>query len=314
MLFNPCGEASLKPYQFCNLTTINMSNVKDQADFNKRAKSAAFIGTIQASYTQFHYLRDIWKTTTDKDALIGVSMTGLASEKNMSLNFEEAAKVVMEENERVAKLIGINKAARTTLLKPEGTTSTVLKCSSGIHAWHDQDYYIRRIRLNKDEPLYKYLASKIPDLLEDEIYKPKTISVLSVPIKVPEGAISRDESAIDLLNRCVKINKEWIKPGHRTGANTHNVSCTITVKNDEWEEVREFVWLNKDSINGMTFYRYDGNSYEQAPFESCSKEVYDRLSSNIKSIDLTEVIEDSDDTDHKGEAACAGNGCQLTSV
>jgi len=303
MLFNPCGEASLKPNSFCNLSTINMSNVTTQEEFNKRAKVASFIGTLR-------------KTTTEKDALLGVSMTGMASDVVMSLDFEQAAKIVLEENARVAKLIGINKAARTTLLKPEGTTSTALGCSSGIHSWHDEFYYLRRIRMNKDEALFKYLHKKIPELFEDEKYKPKTISILTVPIKVPEGAISRKEPAINLLNRCVKINKEWIKTGHRSGANSHNVSCTVTVKEDEWAEVRNFVWNNRENINGMTFYRYDGNSYEQSPFESCSEQDYNKLINilNNAHIDLTKIKEEHDFTDHKAEAACAGGGCELKNI
>jgi hypothetical protein len=307
-----CGEASLKTETFCNLTTINMSIVKTQEDFNRFARVAAFIGTLQASYTNFHYLRESWKRNTEKDSLIGISMTGLASEHVLNLNFEEAVKHVLDENERVSKLLGINKAARTTLIKPEGTASIVLGCSNGVHSWHSQ-YYIRRIRLNKDEPLYKYLITEIPELIEDEHFKPKTIGVLSMPVKAPDDAITRDgETAIQLIERCVKLNKEWIQPGHRSGANTHNVSCTISIKDAEWDEVRSYVWENKDFINGMTFFKYDGGEYIQAPFETCTKEVYESMLSKVKSIDLTKVIEEENVIDHKQITACAGGACEVT--
>ena len=141
---NPCCEIGLRPYQFCNLTEVNVSNVENQEDLNDRVKAATFIGTLQASYTDFHYLRDIWRRTTEKDALIGVSMTGIASGAVLRLDMKEAAKCVKEENARAADLLGINPAARTTCVKPAGTTSLTLGTSSGIHAWHN-DYYIRRV-------------------------------------------------------------------------------------------------------------------------------------------------------------------------
>jgi len=153
---NPCAEISLRPFQFCNLTTIHAGDVKDQADLNERAKAASFIGTLQASYTNFHYLRDIWKKTTEKEALIGVSMTGIASGSVLKLDMKEAANIVKEENARVAAIIGTNPAARTTTVKPEGTSSLVLGTSSGIHAWHSE-YYTRRIRVGKNESIYTYL-------------------------------------------------------------------------------------------------------------------------------------------------------------
>jgi ribonucleoside-triphosphate reductase (thioredoxin) len=168
---NPCCEIALRPYQFCNLTEINMSDIEDQEDFNARSSAASFLGTLQASYSDFHYLRDIWTKNTEKDALLGVSMTGIASKSNLELNYEEAAAVVKETNKKVAEAIGINTAARTTAVKPAGTTSLVLGTSSGIHAWHN-DYYIRRMRLGKNEAIYSYLAIHHPELLEDEYFNP----------------------------------------------------------------------------------------------------------------------------------------------
>jgi ribonucleoside-triphosphate reductase len=313
MMFNPCGEASLSNSSFCNLTTINMSGIKNQDDFEKRSKAASFIGTLQAAFTDFHYLRDIWRRNTEKDALLGVSMTGIADNNILNLNFENAAKVVLDENERVAKLIGINKASRTTLVKPEGTASSLLGTSSGIHSWHSQ-YYVRRMRLNKDEALYLYLKETIPDLIEDEYFKPHSSAVLSLPIKSPEGAITRDEGVEDFIDRCLKINSEWIKQGHRSGANTHNVSATIAVRDDEWELVRKKVWENINRINGMSFLKYDGNVYPQMPFEECTEEVYNSMMEKLQNINLKDIVETSDETDLKGEVACGAGGCQVNNV
>jgi ribonucleoside-triphosphate reductase (thioredoxin) len=150
---NPCCEIALRPNQFCNLCEVNVSDIESQEDLNARVKAAAFIGTLQAGYTNFHYLRDVWKRTTEKDALIGVSMTGIGSGVVLGYDMKEAAKIVKEENSRVAEIIGINKSARTTTVKPAGTTSLTLGTSSGIHAWHN-DYYIRRIRVGKNESIY----------------------------------------------------------------------------------------------------------------------------------------------------------------
>lgn len=306
-----CGEASLQNNSFCNLTTIVATDITTQEEFNKRAKAAAFIGTIQAGYTDFHYLRDIWKKNTEKDALLGVSITGLANESFLKLDFKEAAEVVKKENERVAKLIGINKAARTTLAKPEGTTSCVVGSSSGVHSWHSK-FYIRRVRLNKDEPIYKYLIKAIPNLIEDDVFKPHTQAVLSIPMKAPDDAITREESAKSLLERCVKLNSEWIQPGHRKGANTHNVSATINVRDGEWDEVKNIVWNNIDNINGMTFYAYDGGDYPQRPFEECTESTYNEMLKLAKNIDLTKIKEEEDLTDLAGESSCSGGQCTIT--
>ena len=242
---NPCAEINLKANQFCNLCEINASDIETQEEYNNRAKAAAFIGTLQASYTDFHYLRDVWRKTTEKEALLGIGMTGIASGAVFKLNMKEAAKVAVEENERVAKVLGINKAARVTTVKPSGTTSLVLGTSSGIHAWHD-DFYLRRIRLGKNEALYTYLNMYHPEMLEDDFFKPTLQSIVSVPQRAPEGAITRKESAMDLLERIKTINKNWIKPGHRKGANMHNVSATVTIKQDEWPAVGEWLYENKE--------------------------------------------------------------------
>jgi ribonucleoside-diphosphate reductase alpha chain len=273
-------------------------------------KAAAFIGTLQAGYTDFHYLRDIWKRTTEKDALIGVSMTGIGSGVVLNYNMTEAASIVKKENERVAGIIGINKSARTTTVKPAGTTSLTLGTSSGIHAWHN-DYYIRRIRVGKNEAIYTYLLINHPELIEDEYFRPHDTAVISVPQKAPAGSIMRTESALELLERVKRVHLDWVKPGHRTGNNTHNVSATVSIKENEWGIVGEWMWNNKEHYNGLSVLPYSDHTYIQAPFEDCTKEKYEEMFKHLTNIDLSNVVEMDDATDLKGEAACAGGACEV---
>ena len=307
---NPCHEISLKPFQFCNLTEINMDNLNSQDDLNSRAKAASFIGTLQAGYTNFHYLRDIWKKTTEKDALLGVSGTGIGSDKISKYNLIEASNIVLLENERVSKLININKASRVTTIKPAGTTSLIMGTSSGIHAWHN-DYYLRRIRFNKSEPFYNYLKNNHSEIIKDEYLKPQTEFVIEIPIKAPDSAITRNEKSIDLLERIKKFHEQWIQPGHRDGDNTNNVSATISIKNEEWDEVGKWMWKNRNNYNGLSVLPHFGGSYFQAPFEDISKEEFERIFETIKDIDLTKIEEIEDNTNMIGEIACAGGVCEV---
>ena len=307
---NPCAEINLKANQFCNLCEINASDIETQEEYNARAKAAAFIGTLQASYTDFHYLRDVWRKTTEKEALLGIGMTGIASGAIFKLNMKEAAKVAVAENERIAAILGINKAARVTTVKPSGTTSLVLGTSSGIHAWHDV-FYLRRIRLGKNEALYTYLSINHPEMLEDDFFKPTLQSIVSVPQRAPEGAITRKESAMDLLERIKTINKNWIKPGHRKGANMHNVSATVTIKQDEWDMVGEWLYENKEYFTALSFLPEDLGTYKQAPFETITEEEFNEAVKSLHEVDLSKVIEMSDNTALMDQAACAGGACEI---
>ena len=310
---NPCCEIALRPFQFCNLCEVNVSNIESQEDLNERVKVAAFIGTLQAGYTDFHYLRPVWQRTTEKEALIGVGITGVGSGKAQQYDMKEAAKIVMEENARVANLIGINKAARATTIKPSGTSSLVLGTSSGIHAWHN-DYYIRRMRVGKNESLYTHLLINHPELLEDEYFRPHDTAVISVPQKAPEGSILRTESSLDLLERIKWFYQNWVQPGHRAGQNTHNISATISVKDDEWETVGEWMWANKNYYNGLSVLPHTGHTYIQAPFEDITEEKYYELLKNLENIDLSSVIEIMDNTNLSGEIACGSDGCVVEGV
>jgi ribonucleoside-diphosphate reductase alpha chain len=307
---NPCCEIALRPFQFCNLCEVNVSDVIDQDDLNARVKAASFIGTLQAGYTDFHYLRPIWQRTTEKDALIGVSMTGIGSGAVLKMNMKEAAKVVKVENTRVADMLSINPSARTTTVKPAGTTSLTLGTSSGIHAWHN-DYYIRRVRVGKNEAIYSHLLVNHPELVEDEYFRPHDTAVIGIPQKAPSDAIFRTESPIQLLERVKKVHGEWIKPGHRTGNNTHNVSATVSIREHEWDAVGEWMWENKEYYNGLSVLPYDGGTYIQAPFEDCTKEKYEELMKTLNEVDLSKVIEIEDNTDLSGEVACAGGACEV---
>jgi len=307
---NPCCEIALRPFQFCNLCEVNVSDVKDQQDFNDRVKAAAFIGTLQAGYTDFHYLREIWKETTEKDALIGVSMTGIGSAAVLQMDMKAAANIVTKENARVAKMINIKSSARCTTVKPAGTTSLVLGTSSGIHAWHN-DYYVRRMRVGKNEAIYDYLLAYHNDLIEDEYFRPHDTAVISIPQKAPDGSILRTESPFDTLERVKRVAQEWIKPGHKRGSNTHNVSATISLKQDEWQEAGEWMWNNRNYYNGLSVLPYDGGTYTQAPFEDITEDKYTEMSKVLSNVDLTKVIEAEDNTDLSGEVACAGGACEV---
>lgn len=307
---NPCCEIALRPNQFCNLTEVNVSDVESQDELNKRVSTASFLGTLQAGYTDFHYLREVWKRNTQKDALIGVSMTGIASGKVLNLDLREAANTVKSVNAETAKKIGIRPAARTTCVKPAGTTSLTLGTSSGIHAWHN-DYYIRRIRVGKNEAIYDYLVKHHPNLIEDEFFRPHDTAVISIPQSAPEGSILRTESALSLLKRVKKISQEWVFPGHKKGQNSHNVSATISVRDSEWQDVGDWMWENKDCYNGLSVLPYSDHTYKQAPFEDCSKEKYEAMLNNLSEVDLTQVTEEEDNTDLSGEVACAGGACEI---
>jgi ribonucleoside-diphosphate reductase alpha chain len=307
---NPCCEIALRPFQFCNLCEVNVSDVVDQADLNARVEAAAFIGTLQAAYTDFHYLRDIWRKTTEKDALLGVGMTGIGSGAVLGLDLKSAADLAKTENARIAEIIGVNKAARVTTVKPSGTSSLVLGTSSGIHAWHN-DHYIRRIRVGKNEAIYTHLAIHHPELVEDDFFKPTIQAVISVPQRAPEGSILRTENVMDMLERVKLFNTQWVKKGHRKGANTNNVSATVSIQEHEWEEVGKWMWENKETFNGLSVLPYFGGSYTQAPFEDITKEKFDELVQHLHGLDLSKVVEFDDNTALMDQVACASGACEI---
>ncbi len=307
---NPCCEIALRPFQFCNLCEVNASDVESQEDLNGRAGAAAFFGTLQAGFTNFHYLREVWKTTTESEALIGVGMTGIASGTVFRYDLKEAADAVKQVNMRTSAKINIQFAARCTTVKPSGTSSIVLGTSSGIHAWHN-DYYLRRVRLGKNEALYQYLKVNHPELLEDDLLNSKQ-AIITIPQKAPEGSILRTESALQLLGRIKKFNSEWVRNGYRNGSNANNVSATVSIPDGDWETVGEWMWENKASYNGLSVLPFDNGNYRQAPFEDITKEDFLALEKSLQELDLSQVLEPDDLTDLHAEAACAGGACTIT--
>ncbi len=307
---NPCCEIALRPFQFCNLCEVNVNDVISQKDLNNRVKAAAFFGTLQAGFTDFHYLRPIWSETTQKDALLGIGTTGIASGEVLQYDLTEAANEAVETNRDISMRIGINPAARVTCIKPSGTTSLVLGTASGIHAWH-APYYLRTMRFNKSEDIAAYLMVNHPELCEDDVLRPNDTLCVRIPIKAPEGSIYRTESALDTLERVKKFSLEWIKPGHVDGKNTHNVSATISIKNDEWKSVGEWMWENRDVYNGLSVLPYWDHTYKQAPFEDITEEEYIKRVSALQHIDLQKVIELDDNVEFGQVAACAGGSCEV---
>lgn len=306
---NPCCEIALRPFQFCNLCEVNVSDIFSQQEFNERARAAAFLGTLQAGFTNFHYLRDVWKQTTEHDALIGVGMTGIASGRIQHFDLLEAAEEVKHMNLEASSQIGIQFAARCTTIKPSGTTSLVLGTSSGIHAWHN-DHYLRRVRIGKNEALYEHLRITHPELLEEDQLNSRQ-AIICIPQKAPEGSILRTEDVMDLLERIKKFNTEWVRNGFRRGSNANNVSATVSIQEGDWEKVGAWMWENKASYNGLSVLPFDNGNYRQAPFEDITRSQFEELEKSLQAIDLTLVYEANDETDHKAEAACAGGACAI---
>ena len=307
---NPCCEIALRPYQFCNLCEVNVSDVTCQEDLNDRVTAAAFFGTLQAGFTDFHYLRPIWSKTTQKDALLGIGMTGIGSGEILKYNLAAAARVAKMTNAIISEKIGTNEAARVTCIKPSGTTSLVLGTASGIHAWHN-DYYLRTMRFGKNEDVASYLMVNHPELVEDDVLRPHDTICVRIPVKAPEGSIFRTESPIDTLERVKKFSIEWIKEGHLIGDNTHNVSATVSLKEEEWPIAGEWMWDNRQFYNGLSVLPFWDHSYKQAPFEDITEEEYNTRLSSLHALDLTKVTELDDTVEFGQVAACAGGACEV---
>ena len=307
---NPCCEIALRPYQFCNLCEVNVSDVVDQEDLNNRVTVAALFGTLQAGFTDFHYLRPIWQKTTEKDALLGIGMTGIGSGEILKYNLSAAANIAKLTNSLVSEQTGINEAARITCIKPSGTTSLVLGTASGIHAWH-APHYLRTMRFGKNEDVAAYLMVNHPELCEDDVLRPTDTVCVRIPVKAPEGSIFRTETPLETLERVKKFSTEWIKNGHISGDNTHNVSATVSIKQDEWVSVGEWMWQNRDVYNGLSVLPFWEHTYKQAPFEDITEEEYNKRISALHALDLTKVTELDDSVDFGAIQACGGGQCEI---
>lgn len=322
---NPCGEIGLNPisddgstgFQFCNLCEINMARIESLDDYLSAAKAAAFIGTLQASYTNFEYLGQITESVTRKDALLGVGMTGMMDNPRIALdshNQQLASSAVISENRRVAELIGINPARGCTTVKPSGTASLELGCvGSGIHHHHAKRYF-RRITANKNEPIAQHFRAVNPHMVED---KPNGDWVITFPVKAPEGAITiKDQDPIEFLDDVYKTYKNWILFGSRNDSLTHNVSCTVTLQDNDWERVFKHIWENRFSTAALSFASvFSDKAFPYAPREAVETEadeqMWRNLIKNYTPVDYTILHEEEDGTVSRLEVACSGGECEI---
>jgi len=315
---NPCCEIALNPAQFCNLTTINFARIDSIHDFFKAVAAATLLGTIQASFTNFGYLSDRWRKQTEEEALLGVSLTGLAANAaNMQRFlqkdiFRHAALLAKDINLYRAKDLDINPAARITTIKPEGTTSTCLDTTSGIHSAH-APYYIRRIRVDKGQEIAQHLSTVLPPMfIEDDKFNPQNY-VVSVPFAMPNAVTRQDETATTFLQNVFAMRNQWIEPGHTTGWNKHNVSCTVSYKEEERDLLKRVMWVSRKAYNGIALLPYDGGTYMQAPFEEILEATYQYMKEMLPEVNLYDVQYENIRKDERVQIlACSGGQCELT--
>lgn len=307
---NPCSEIILRPYQFCNLTTIAV-RAQDTLDvLRDKIKMAAILGTWQSTLTNFPYLRDVWRQNTEEERLLGVSMTGPLD--NALLNnpddpllperLESLRDAAVEQNKVTAAQIGISQSTAVTAIKPEGTVSQLTDTASGLHTRHSK-YYIRRIRGDVKDPLTRFMVqSGVP--AEACVMKPDTTVVFSFAKRAPEGALVREDvSAIQHLKLWLMYQRYYCE---------HKPSVTISVSEKEWPAVGAFVWEHFDEMSGVSFLPYDGGSYRQAPYEDCTEQQYLELLQQIpENVDWDSIVEDTDNVEGTQTLACSANGCEI---
>lgn len=318
---NPCGEASLEDGEFCNLVEVVATNVESFEDFVERCSACAFFATLQSTFTDFdpEFLPPRWKTQTEKDRLIGVGITGITDNKLVSdkkFDLKKAAQVVLEMNEAIAAELGIPPAARCTVIKPSGTASMLAGASNGIHATHSK-FYIRRVRLNINDPYVELFHRYAPTLIEPEQVKPETDCVISLPMASPNATVTRKtETEESFIERQQHFQENWIIPGHRSGANTNAVSATNSVRPHMWDWVGRKLWDTRDRYVSITNLAYDSNFYPQMPFQECTQEVYWKMVDDYKKIRWDDVNESGDFCfdDPLLISSCDGGICELSAA
>ena len=317
--FNPCHEISLRDGQMCNLTEVNAAACADEHDFYAAVASAAAIGTLQAAYTNFDYLQPKWKENCEKDALLGVSITGQAAAWDLLTDevLKRGAVVARLINTTWAKKLDINPAARVTTTKPSGSTSAWWGTTSGIHAAHSP-FYLRRVRVDRKDAFGQHLiatygegAAESGSFVESDAFSPENI-IVTIPVKM-DGAIYRgEETAVALMERSKHIFKNWIIPGHDYGPNPHNVSLTVSYRPEEQAEIIEWMVDNSESWAGISLLPYDGGNYTQAPFEEISEHEYHQWVRKVPTDVNFGNIDFSDNVDERlGELACFGGACEV---
>lgn len=315
---NPCSEIILRDKQFCNLTEVVVRFSDTYTSIRQKVVLATILGTIQSTLTDFKYLSKEWKQNTEEERLLGVSLTGIMD--NAVLNgsdmfcsepfgigtLEASLKVLRdiarETNEKWAAMLGIPASAAITCVKPSGTVSQLVNSASGIHARHSP-YYIRRIRMDKKDPMYLFLKDK-GMVVEDDVRNPESTAVFSFPFKAPDGAVCRtDRTAIEQLELWLTYQRSWCE---------HKPSVTISVKDEEWPDVVAWVWKYFDEISGVSFLPFSDHTYVQAPYEDCTKEQYEAMVALIPTgIDFKDMIEDRDVTEGSQTLACVAGNCEV---
>jgi ribonucleoside-diphosphate reductase alpha chain len=311
---NPCSEIILRPYQFCNLTEVVVRATDTIEDLERKVRVATILGTIQSSYTKFPYLRKVWQNNTEEERLLGVSLTGimdnrLMTHKNQGLEktLEHLKNVAISTNAELAGRLNIPPSAAISCVKPSGTVSQLVDSSSGIHARHSP-YYIRTVRGDNKDPLTKMMIDQgIPN--EPCVHKGDTTTVFSFPQKSPAGAITRnDMTAVEQLEMWLTYQRHWCE---------HKPSVTISVRDSEWLAVGAFVYEHFDEMSGVSFLPHSDHTYQQAPYQDCTKEEYEelleRMPTNVNWSKLSEY-EQEDNTVSMQTMACSGDVCEIVDL
>ena len=311
---NPCSEISLRPYQFCNLREVVVRATDTIDDLERKVRLATILGTVQSTYTKFPYLRKVWQKNTAEERLLGVSLTGvmdnsLMTPKNQGLEqtLEHLRSVAVNTNAEFAGMLNIPVSAAITCIKPSGTVSQLVDSASGIHARHSA-YYIRTVRGDNKDPLTQFMKDKgIPN--EPCVMKGDTTTVFSFPVKSPDNAVTRnDMTAIEQLELWLTYQRHWCE---------HKPSVTISVRDAEWMEVGAFVYRHFDEMSGVSFLPHTDHTYQQAPYQDCTKEEYEELLAkmpiSIAWSELTEY-ESEDNTAGSQTMACTGDSCELVDL
>jgi len=311
---NPCSEIILRPNQFCNLTEVVVRATDTVDDLERKVELATILGTIQSTYTKFPYLRKVWTTNTEEERLLGVSLTGImdnplmtSANKGLEKTLEYLREVAVRTNNNWADRLGIAPSAAITCVKPSGTVSQLVDSASGIHARHSP-YYIRTVRGDNKDPLTQMMKDQgIPN--EPCVMKPETTTVFSFPQKSPNKAVTRnDMTAIEQLEMWLTYQRHWCE---------HKPSVTVTVRSDEWMEVGAFVYKHFDEMSGVSFLPHSDHTYQQAPYQDCTKEEYKELLSKMpKSIDWSKLseYEQEDNTVAMQTMACTGDVCEVVDI
>ena len=311
---NPCSEIILRPYQFCNLTEVVVRATDTYEDLKRKVKVATILGTIQSSYTRFPYLRKVWQKNTEEERLLGVSLTGImdnplmtAVNSNLEKTLDNLRYVAVATNHEYADLLGIPQSAAITCVKPSGTVSQLVDSASGIHARHSP-YYIRTVRGDNKDPLTQFMIDNgVPN--EPCVFKGDTTTVFSFPVKSPENAVTRnDMTAVEQLETWLTYQRHWCE---------HKPSVTISVRDDEWLEVGAFVYKHFDEMSGVSFLPHSDHTYQQAPYQDCSREQYEELLSSMpKKIDWNKLseYEQEDNTKSSQTFACSGDVCEVVDI